>query len=190
MSIQSKDILVFFYSRTDRWLGRFGITMLSQLMWSSMEVFSNVLWQLKKEVDLSYLSRMLIEQDRLSPQAWFALGNAFSLQREHSNAIQCFIRSTHLEPKFAYAYTLQGHEHLANEEFEKAILAYRNAVAADNRHYNGWYGLGQVYEKMGKYEEAELHFRKAAGINPTNPFLAVRIGAVRIPTWRVYKSIG
>lgn len=154
-----------------------------------MEVFSNVLWQLKKDVDLTYLSRVLMEQDRLSPQAWFALGNAFSLQRDHTNAIICFTRSTHLEPKFAYAYTLQGHEHLANEEFDKALLSYRSAVQADHRHYNGWYGLGQVYEKMGKHDEAEVHFRKAATINPTNPFLAVRIGAVRISIpLRVYSD--
>ncbi|KAH7113296.1 hypothetical protein B0J11DRAFT_146674 [Dendryphion nanum] len=143
-----------------------------------MEVFSNVLWQLKKEVDLAYLAHTLVEQDRLSPQAWCALGNAFSLQRDHDQAIKCFTRSTQLDPTFAYAYTLQGHEHLANEEFERAVTAYRCAVSADSRHYNGWYGLGQVLEKMGKYDQAEKHFRAAAAINPTNPFLAVRIGSV------------
>ncbi|KAF2019835.1 TPR-like protein [Aaosphaeria arxii CBS 175.79] len=143
-----------------------------------MEVFSNVLWQLKKETDLAYLAHTLLEQDRLSPEAWCALGNSFSLQREHDQAIKCFSRATQLDPEFAYAFTLQGHEHLANEEFDKAMLAYRCAISADNRHYNGWYGLGQVFEKMGKYDVAEKHFRAAAQINPTNPFLAVRIGAV------------
>jgi anaphase-promoting complex subunit 3 len=143
-----------------------------------MEVFSNVLWQLKKETDLAYLAHTLMEQDRLSPQAWCALGNAFSLQREHDQAIKCFTRATQLDPKFAYAFTLQGHEHITNEEYDKAMLAYRCAISADNRHYNGWYGLGQVYEKMGKYEVAEKHYRAAAQINPTNALLAVRIGSV------------
>ncbi|KAF2807103.1 TPR-like protein [Mytilinidion resinicola] len=143
-----------------------------------MEVYSNVLWQLKKETDLAYLSHELIEQDRLSPQAWCAIGNSFSLQRQHDEAIKCFKRSTQLDPRFAYAFTLQGHEHVANEEFDKALFAYRSAVSADARHYNGWYGLGQVFEKMGKYEIAEKHYRAASQINPTNALLAVRIGAV------------
>ncbi|KAF2732621.1 TPR-like protein [Polyplosphaeria fusca] len=143
-----------------------------------MEVFSNVLWQLKKETDLAHLAHTLVEQDRLSPQAWCALGNAFSLQREHDQAIKCFTRATQLDPKFAYAFTLQGHEHVANEDYDKALYAYRCAISADNRHYNGWYGLGQVFEKMGKYDVAEKHYRAASQINPTNALLAVKIGLV------------
>jgi anaphase-promoting complex subunit 3 len=143
-----------------------------------MEVFSNVLWQLKKETELSYLAHTLMDQDRLSPQAWCAIGNAFSLQREHDQAIKCFSRATQLDPKFAYAFTLQGHEHVTNEEYDKAMLAYRHAISADKRHYNGWYGLGQVFEKMGKYDVAERHYRSAAHINPHNALLAVKIGTV------------
>lgn len=143
-----------------------------------MEIYSTVLWHLKHELGLSYLSHELIESDRLAPQAWCAIGNSFSLQREHDQAVKCFRRATQLDPKFAYAHTLQGHEHVANEEFEKALYSYRCAIAADNRHYNGWYGLGQVYEKLGKYDMAEKHYKNAAAINTTNPVLAVRIGCV------------
>ena len=143
-----------------------------------MEVYSNTLWQLKNEVVLGHLAHTLIEQDRLSPQAWCALGNASSLERQHDDAVKCFVRATQLDPKFAYAFTLQGHEHVANEEFDKAMQAYRNAISADNRHYNGWYGLGNVYERMGKYDVAEKHYKAAAQINPNNAMIIVRIGLV------------
>jgi anaphase-promoting complex subunit 3 len=143
-----------------------------------MEIYSTVLWHLKKDVDLAYLSHELIEMDRLSPQAWCALGNAFSLQGEHDQAVKCFKRATQLDPKFAYAFTLAGHEHVANEEFEKALFAFRSAISADNRHYNGWYGLGRVFEKLGKYEIARDHYVNAAKINSTNPVLKVCIGLV------------
>ncbi|KAF2646441.1 nuclear protein bima [Massarina eburnea CBS 473.64] len=143
-----------------------------------MDVFSNTLWQLKKEVHLGHLAHTLMDQDRLSPQAWVALGNAQSLQRDHDQAIKCFTRATQLDPKFAYAFTLQGHEHISNEEYDKAMQAYRCAITADNRHYNGWYGMGQVYEKLGKYDVAEKHYRIAFSINSSNPLLAVRIGLV------------
>jgi anaphase-promoting complex subunit 3 len=145
-----------------------------------MEIYSTVLWHLKKDVDLAYISHELIETDRLSPQAWCALGNAFSLQGEHDQAVKCFKRATQLDPKFAYAFTLSGHEHVANEEFEKALHSFRHAISADHRHYNGWYGLGQVFEKLGKYDIAREHYSNAAKINPTNPVLKVCIGLVSL----------
>lgn len=143
-----------------------------------MEVYSTILWHLKKEIDLAFLSHEIIDIDRNSPQAWCAVGNSFSLQRDHDQALKCFKRATQLEPKFAYAFTLQGHEHVANEEYDKALTAYRSSIAAENRHYNAWYGLGKVFEKQGKYEFAEQHYRTAATINPTNAVLVCCIGVV------------
>ncbi|KKY25536.1 putative 20s cyclosome subunit (nuc2 cdc27) [Phaeomoniella chlamydospora] len=143
-----------------------------------MEVYSTVLWHMKNEVELAYLAHELMEVERLSPQAVCALGNSFSLRREHDQALKCFKRATQLDPKFAYGFTLQGHEHVANEEYDKALDSYRAAINADSRHYNAWYGLGKVYEKMGKYEFAEQHYRSASTINPTNAVLVCCIGMV------------
>lgn len=143
-----------------------------------MDIFSTVLWQQKKEIYLSYLAHTLNNQDRLAPQSWVALGNALSLERDHDQAIKCFTRATQLDPKFAYAYTLQGHEHISNEELDKAMLAFRHAISANKRHYNGWYGLGRVYEIQHKFDFAEKHYRAAFNINPSNALLAMRIGLV------------
>lgn len=143
-----------------------------------MEIYSTVLWHLKSDVELAYLAHKLLEADRLSPQAWCAIGNSFSHQRDHDQALKCFKRATMLDPEFAYAFTLQGHEYVANEEYDKALEAYRHGITADNRHYNAWYGLGTVYDKMGKLDFAEQHFRNAASINPTNAVLICCIGLV------------
>lgn len=143
-----------------------------------MEVYSTVLWHLKNDIELAYLAHELMEVDRLSPQAWCAVGNSFSHQRDHDQALKCFKRATQLDPQFAYAFTLQGHEFVANEEYDKALDAYRHGISADSRHYNAWYGLGTVYDKMGKLEYAEQHFRNAVSINPTNAVLICCIGLV------------
>ncbi|KAJ5171835.1 20S cyclosome subunit (BimA/Nuc2/Cdc27) [Penicillium capsulatum] len=143
-----------------------------------MEIYSTVLWHLKSDVELAYLAHQLLEVDRLSPQAWCAIGNSFSHQRDHDQALKCFKRATMLDPDFAYAFTLQGHEYAATEEYEKALDAYRLGIKADARHYNAWYGLGTVYDKLGKLDEAEQHFRNAAMINPTNAVLICCIGLI------------
>ncbi|KAF9875516.1 tetratricopeptide [Colletotrichum karsti] len=143
-----------------------------------MEIYSTILWHLKRETDLSFLAHELIDADWESPQAWCALGNAHSLMRDHEAALGCFKRATQLKSSFAYAFTLQGHEHVANEEYEKALTAFRHAVAADRRHYNAYFGLGGVFEKLGNYEKAYTHFHTASVINPTNAVLICRIGAI------------
>lgn len=164
------------YAEAEKFFAR--IKTMAPARLEDMEVYSTVLWHLKKDIDLAFLAHEIVELDRDSPQAWCAVGNSFSLQRDHDQALKCFKRATQLDPKFAYAFTLQGHEHIANEEYDKALAAFRNAIAAENRHYNAWYGLGKVFEKQGKYDYAEQHYRTAAGINPTNAVLVCCIGVV------------
>lgn len=164
------------YSQAEKYFIRVRQLAPSQL--ADMEIYSTTLWHLKSDVELAYLAHELVEIERNSPQTWVAIGNSFSLQREHEQALKCFKRSTQLDPQFAYGFTLQGHEYVANEEFEKALGAYRSAVAAEPRHYNAWYGLGKVYEKLGKYTAAETHYRTAVSINPSNAVLLCCIGMV------------
>lgn len=46
-----------------------------------MEVYSTVLWHLKREVDLAHLAQEATAWDRRSPHAWTIMGNCFSLQK-------------------------------------------------------------------------------------------------------------
>jgi anaphase-promoting complex subunit 3 len=154
------------------------IRLLAPTRFEDMEIYSTILWHLKRETDLAFLAHELVDSSWQSPQAWCALGNSWSLARDHEQALRCFKRATQLNPKFAYAFTLQGHEHVANEEYDKALASYRHGMAADKRHYNAWYGVGRVYEKLGNYDKAFAHFSSASTINPTNAVLICCIGTV------------
>jgi anaphase-promoting complex subunit 3 len=65
---------------------------------------------LKREVELSHLSQVVVGLDRLSPHTWCVLGNCFSLQKEHETALRYFQRALQLDPGCTYAHTLCGHE--------------------------------------------------------------------------------
>lgn len=143
-----------------------------------MEYYSTLLWHLQKDVDLTFLASDLITINRHSPQAWCAVGNALSLNRDTENALKCFQRAINLNPELPYPYTLQAHEHVASDAYEHAQDCYRLALRADKRHYNAWYGLGMIFLRLGKNSMAELHFRKAANINPVNVVLLCCIGMV------------
>jgi len=164
------------YAEAEKYYKR--IRQVAPTRFEDMEIFSTILWHLKRETDLAFLAHELIDATWQSPQAWCALGNSWSLARDHESALRCFKRATQLNPKFAYAFTLQGHEHVANEEYDKALVSYRAGMAADKRHYNAWYGVGRVYEKLGSYDKAINHFKTASNINPTNAVLICCIGTV------------
>ncbi|TRY96510.1 hypothetical protein DNTS_031548 [Danionella cerebrum] len=144
-----------------------------------MEIYSTTLWHLQKDVVLSSLSKELTDMDRNSPEPWCVAGNCFSLQREHDIAIKFFTRAIQVDPSFAYAYTLLGHELVLTEELEKALGCFRNAIRLNKRHYNAWYGLGMIYYKQEKFNLAEIHFKKALSINPQSSVLLCHIGVVQ-----------
>ncbi|ONM35656.1 Cell division cycle protein 27 homolog B [Zea mays] len=109
---------------------------LSPCTLDGMDIYSTVLYHLNEEMRLSYLAQELISIDRLSPQAWCAVGNCFALRKDHETALKNFQRSVQLDSRFAYAHTLCGHEYSALEDYENSIKFYRCALQVDERHYN------------------------------------------------------
>lgn len=143
-----------------------------------MEIYSTILWQLNEPVPLSYLAQQLVELDKQSPSTWCAVGNCFSLQKDHDSALKFFKRAIQVQPDFTYAYTLCGHEQVAGDNWDKALAFYRSAIRIDARHYNAWYGLGMIYFRQEKYSIAEYHFNKALEINCKNSVLYCYLGMV------------
>ena len=56
------------------------------------------------------------------------------------------------------------------------MACYRSAIRIDERHYNAWYGLGNIYYRQEKYDFAEHHLRKALAINPCSSPLFCYLG--------------
>ncbi|CAM8977687.1 unnamed protein product [Rhodiola kirilowii] len=141
-----------------------------------MDVYSTVLYHLKEDMKLSYLAQELASTDRLAPQSWCALGNCYSLQKDHETALKTFQRAWQLNSRFAYAHTLCGHEYVALEDFENGIKSYQEALRNDSRHYNAWYGLGMIYLRQEKYDFSEHHFRMAYQIHPRSSVIMSYLG--------------
>jgi anaphase-promoting complex subunit 3 len=141
-----------------------------------LEYYSTCLWHTKKQVELCHLAYSALEKSLFAPEPWIILGNCFSLQKEHENALKFFNRAIQLNPSFAYAHTLCGHEYVYNEDFQKGRKCFENALNIDLRHYNAWWGLGYIYYKQEKYDRAVDHFQKAIAINGKNPVLHSYLG--------------
>lgn len=156
---------------------------------AGLEVLSTALWQTKREVELSHLAQRVTDFDRLSAEVWCVVGNCFSLQKEHETALTFFRRSVQLDPSFTYSHTLSGHDYFASEDFDKAVACYRDAIRADERHYNAWYGLGAVYYRQEKFDLAEYHFRRACNINPQSSVLICHLGMSQNANGKPYEAL-
>ena len=141
-----------------------------------IEYYSSCLWHLKKQVELCTLAHDALEKSRFAPEAWIAVGNCFSLQKEHENALKFFNRAIQLNPHNAYAHSLCGHEYVYNEDFQNARKYFENSLNYDIRHYNAWWGLGNINLKQEKYEKAVENFHRAISINANCPILYSYLG--------------
>jgi anaphase-promoting complex subunit 3 len=150
------------------------------------EFYSTVMWILKMEHDLASLAQHCLSVSRMRPQSWCVVGNCFSLNRECDSAIKYFQRAVQCDSSFAcapsppafpsepqsclhyrvrrYAYTLAGHEHHQNDDFECAMQSFRAALKCQPRHYQAWYGIGMVFQKQERLSSAE--YRPAAPRQP------------------------
>lgn len=144
-----------------------------------MEIYSTDLWHLQGETQLSVLAQELMQHEKTSAVTWCVAGNCFSALKEHDTAIKFFNRAIQMNPEFAYAYTLLGHELVVTEELEKALTCYRKAILKDSRHYNAWYGIGTIYSKQERFQLAEVHYRHSLKINRKNSVILVHIGVMQ-----------
>ena len=57
-----------------------------------VDLYSTTLWHLKKEVELAFLAQEVSEFEKDASEVWCAVGNCFSLQKEHELALKFFRR--------------------------------------------------------------------------------------------------
>ena len=143
-----------------------------------VEYYSSCLWQLKKQKELCDLAFHVIEYNQFAPEAWIALGNCFSLQRDHDSALNFFHRAIQLDPRFSYAHCLKGHEYIYGDQFVKAKNCYDLALKNDRNNFHAWWGLGNVSLKQEKYERAFEYFNKANQLNSKNSVIHSYIAIV------------
>ncbi|CAD6184234.1 unnamed protein product [Caenorhabditis auriculariae] len=145
-----------------------------------MELLSTALWHLQDSQTLSTLAQALTTESRDRPQSWCAAGNCFSLQRQHTQAIECMERALQLDSRFAYAHTLLGHELIVQEELDRAASAFRSALTLAPRDYRALHGLGLVHLKKEQNALAQCNMAKAVRINPTNRAMLCTLSQVEM----------
>ncbi|KAH9819015.1 cell division cycle protein 27 [Melampsora americana] len=144
-----------------------------------MDIYSTLLWHLRKTTNLSYLSQELQLINPTAPETWIATGNLFSRLDDHPNALKSFKRATQLSTSNEYAYTLSGHECLITSEYSRSLIFFRESLRRKPiKNYTAYFGLGECYFKQEKYKLSKYFFEEAYKINERNPLIICGIGKV------------
>lgn len=143
--------------------------------WQGIDNYSHILYVKGKRTALSALAHRMFEQDPFAVDTCCVVGNYYSIKGNHDRAVLFFERATRLAPNYALGYTLAGHEHVERRAMGRALQSYRKAVNFNQRDWNAWYALGQVYEIQGMHAYALYYFEKAATLNPEDPRMVCAI---------------
>ena len=68
--------------------------------------------------------------------------------------------------KMAEGYYMKGVSYLQKKNYELALVEFQRSIQTDKKNKNAHFALGSVSETMGKFAEAEGHYKDALDIDP------------------------
>ncbi len=96
---------------------------------------------------------------------YFIKGKYLSASGDHQAAVQAYQQAISSDPKFARTYVDLGSSYLALEKYSDAEAAFKQAMAIDDDSCASC-GLGMVYHRQGREDEAAKTLKKAISLNP------------------------
>lgn len=108
---------------------------------------------------------------------YFALGcrvNAPSRGEYLELARQGFEKAVELEPRAVFNKNL-GYVYLEMMNFEKAGDNFSAAIREDHAYYQAYAGLGEVFFRMGRWEDAITNYKEANRLNKSSDKLKERV---------------
>jgi tetratricopeptide (TPR) repeat protein len=116
-------------------------------------------------VELAKFADDNIAKDRSNAAWWMVAGYAYSQQKQHARAIQCFREMVRLEPDIADGWNLLAQEHRTIGEPQRAIAIVNNALLVLRDSPTTLMILGDAYSDLQRYEPAVRAYRQALDID-------------------------
>ena len=110
--------------------------------------------------------------------AMMALGVEAMQAGRHAEAIELFTQVIGNEPQFAEGWNKRATVYFLAGEYEKSIADCGEVLKRNPRHFGALSGLGQIYERLQRDDQALEWFRKALEVNPN--LVGVEMEIVRI----------
>ena len=101
-----------------------------------------------------------------SVDAMLANGKNLLKNEAYQQAVALFSTIIETDPGFAEGYNQRAIAYFMLEEWSKAIRDCKQTIALNPYHFGAFAGMGHVYVRLGKIEEAIEAYKQALIINP------------------------
>ena len=95
----------------------------------------------------------------------FSLGLEEKRALNYTKALELYRRSAQIQPDQSFIHNNIGNVHFQLGHFNQAVKAYENALTIDSAYVASLYNLSVVYRELFRFEEAQLEYNKAQGVN-------------------------
>ncbi len=93
-------------------------------------------------------------------------GKSLLKDEAYEEAVERFTEVIEAAPEFAEGYNQRAIAYFLMEEWSQSIRDCKRAIALNPNHFGAFAGMGHVYVKLGKIEEAIEAYKQALIINP------------------------
>jgi len=106
---------------------------------------------------------------------YFLKGKHLFSNEDYKGAVAAYEQAVNSNGKFARGYVELGSSYYELENYEKAEAAFKTAVSIEDDSCAEC-GLGMVYHRQGKNQDAENALKKAIQLNPRDPCAFNQLG--------------
>lgn len=121
--------------------------------------------------------------------AFVNLGQALSLQKKNTEAIEAFKKSLSINPTCTEAYHQLGFVLFQSGRVDEAIAAYQQAIAFNNDYPPYHESLGNAFLKQGKIPEAINEYMEVLRNQPNNPRTHNNLGMLYMNQGRTDEAV-
>ena len=101
-----------------------------------------------------------------TPRLFAALASAYEQGRDYENAVKAYRRALEMDKDNLDYLRGLGQNLLFNEQYEEALVPYKQVAAADAQDGSAFLRLGQIYRQLHKYDLALENLKKAESLVP------------------------
>ena len=118
----------------------------------------------KQDECIAFYNKFL-DENPYSYNAWYNLGIVYNEKKEYKKAVFSFEYATLIKDDFASAYFNKANAHYNLKEYGQALECYYKTFEYEDNQAITFCYIGECYEKLENYKEAEKSFEIALSIS-------------------------
>ncbi|MDJ0746935.1 MAG: tetratricopeptide repeat protein [Xenococcaceae cyanobacterium MO_167.B27] len=133
--------------------------------------YGNQLWRYGKYAEAVNAFEKVIELDPNFDKTYYAMGLAYSYQKEWEQAATALKQATEINPSPYYYWRYLGYSYIFLENYAEALIAYNTAISKNPEDFVLYIEQGDVLGELKDYQGAINFYNQAINLNSDHPWI-------------------